>query len=179
MIHLYITVYHKCEVKLKMWVMNLGKAVEIPKLNEAMAIELGATLLGESIIFTCGAVLVVAEVVRRNNKEAALEQARRDEIQVIVDRLRDLEIESSRQDAQLREINRLCLSLHGKNSAEKVPSIRNPSSTNVNSTPITLKGGAQGSPIPAPAAGRSSSNQQQPRSGLVLSAVESIVNIVS
>lgn len=98
---------------MKMWVMNLGKAVEVPKLNEAMAIELGATLLGEFIIFTCGAVLVVAEVVRRQNKEAAMEQARLDELQAITDRLRDLEIESSRQDAQLREITRLCMALQG------------------------------------------------------------------
>jgi len=32
--------------------MNLGKPVNIPKLNEKMAIELGAELLGEAIIFT-------------------------------------------------------------------------------------------------------------------------------
>ena len=60
------SVYHRCEMKIKMWAMNLGKAVEIPKLNEAMAIELGGTLLGEGIIFVTGAVLVTAEVVRRN-----------------------------------------------------------------------------------------------------------------
>lgn len=108
-------VYHKCEVKLKMWAMNLGKAVEVPKLNEAMAIELGATLLGEAIIFVSGAVLVTAEVVRRNNKDAAIEKARRDEIQSITDRLREMEIESSRQDAQLREITRLCMALQGTN----------------------------------------------------------------
>ncbi|KAK4010558.1 hypothetical protein OUZ56_019703 [Daphnia magna] len=105
--------YHRCEVKLKMWAMNLGKAVEIPKLNEAMAIELGGTLLGEGIIFITGAVLVTAEVVRRNKKDAALEQARRNEMESILDRLRDMEIESSRQDAQLREINRLCMALQG------------------------------------------------------------------
>ncbi|XP_057368380.1 putative OPA3-like protein CG13603 isoform X2 [Daphnia carinata] len=103
--------YHRCEVKLKMWAMNLGKAVEIPKLNEAMAIELGGTLLGEGIIFITGAVLVTAEVVRRNKKDTAIEQARRNEMESILDRLRDMEIESSRQDAQLREINRLCLAL--------------------------------------------------------------------
>ncbi|KZS14585.1 OPA3 protein [Daphnia magna] len=96
-----------------MWAMNLGKAVEIPKLNEAMAIELGGTLLGEGIIFITGAVLVTAEVVRRNKKDAALEQARRNEMESILDRLRDMEIESSRQDAQLREINRLCMALQG------------------------------------------------------------------
>jgi hypothetical protein len=108
------SVYHRCEMKIKMWAMNLGKAVEIPKLNEAMAIELGGTLLGEGIIFITGAVLVTAEVVRRNKKDTAIEQARRDELESILDRLRDMEIEASRQDAQLREINRLCLALQDK-----------------------------------------------------------------
>lgn len=35
--------------------MNLGKPVNIPKLNEALAIELGAELLGEGIIFVIAA----------------------------------------------------------------------------------------------------------------------------
>jgi hypothetical protein len=96
-----------------MWVMNLGKAVEVPKLNETMAIELGATLLGEFIIFTSGAVLVVAEVVRQNKKASAQKQRELEEMQALMDRLRDLEIETSRHDAQLREVNRLCAALHG------------------------------------------------------------------
>ena len=106
-------VYHRCEVRVKMWVMNLGKPVEVPKLNETMAIELGATLLGEFIIFSSGAVLVIAEVVRQNKKATAQKQREMEEMQAIVDRLRDLEIETSRHDAQLREVNRLCASLQG------------------------------------------------------------------
>lgn len=49
-----------------MWVLNLGKPVHIPVLNEAMAIELGANLLGETIVFTMAAVLVVLEYNRYN-----------------------------------------------------------------------------------------------------------------
>lgn len=109
-----------------MWVMNLGKAVEVPQLNEAMAIELGATLLSEFIIFTTGATLLVAEVVRRNKKESAQEQARLDQLQAMSDRINDLEIETMRQDAQLRELSRLCLALQsqqpekGANQAQPV-----------------------------------------------------------
>lgn len=40
---------------MKMWSMNLGKPVNIPKLNENMAIELGAELVGEGVIFTIAA----------------------------------------------------------------------------------------------------------------------------
>lgn len=59
-----IVVYNWCEIKLKMWVMNLGKPVNIPVLSEAMAIELGANLLGEGIVFTIAAGVLFAEYSR-------------------------------------------------------------------------------------------------------------------
>lgn len=61
-----VTVYNWCEIKLKMWVLNLGKPVHIPVLNEAMAIELGANLLGETIVFSIAALLVIMEYNRYN-----------------------------------------------------------------------------------------------------------------
>lgn len=57
-------VYNWCEVKAKMWVMNLGKPVNIPVLNEAMAIDLGANLLGEGIIFVIAAAALIFEYNR-------------------------------------------------------------------------------------------------------------------
>lgn len=55
-----------------MWIMNLGKPIHIPTLNEAMAIELGANLLGEGIIFFIASALLVLEyqrlyVLNKNN----------------------------------------------------------------------------------------------------------------
>lgn len=47
-----------------MWILNLGKPVNIPVLNEAMAIELGANLLGEAIIFVIAAGVLVFEYNR-------------------------------------------------------------------------------------------------------------------
>lgn len=58
------SVYNWCEVKAKMWILNLGKPVNIPVLNEQMAIELGANLLSESIIFIIAAVILVSEYNR-------------------------------------------------------------------------------------------------------------------
>lgn len=64
-IHIYFfEVYNWCEVQTKMWILNLGKPVNIPVLNEAMAIELGANLLGEGIIFIIAAGILVAEYNR-------------------------------------------------------------------------------------------------------------------
>ena len=47
-----------------MWALNLGKPVTVPPLNEAMAIELGANLLGEFIIFFIGASVLIFEYSR-------------------------------------------------------------------------------------------------------------------
>lgn len=44
--------------------MNLGAPVNIPPLSDQMAIELGANLLGEVIIFSIGAGLLIFEYVR-------------------------------------------------------------------------------------------------------------------
>lgn len=43
--------YNYIEVKTKMLALNLGKPTMVPKLTEAMAIELGANLLGMSKLF--------------------------------------------------------------------------------------------------------------------------------
>ena len=48
-----------------MWALNLGKPVNVPPLNEAMAIELGANLLGEAIIFIIGAGVLIFEYARQ------------------------------------------------------------------------------------------------------------------
>lgn len=61
---LHCAVVNRWEVITKMWAMNLGKPANIPKLNEAMAIELGANLLGECVIYVIGASLLVFEYVR-------------------------------------------------------------------------------------------------------------------
>lgn len=63
-ISILFSVYNWCEVKAKMWILNLGKPVNIPVLSEAMAIELGANLLGEGIIFIIAAGILISEYNR-------------------------------------------------------------------------------------------------------------------
>lgn len=57
-------VYNWMEVKIRMWSLNLGKPAKIPQLNETMAIELGSSLLGEIILFTVPATVLVLEYLR-------------------------------------------------------------------------------------------------------------------
>ena len=67
--------YHWLEVNVKMRMLNLGKPREVAKLDQNAAIELGADLLGEFIIFTVAAVTLTLEYMRqsRNSAKAAAE----------------------------------------------------------------------------------------------------------
>lgn len=56
--------YHKMEVTFTMRALNLKKPEKIPKMTEAAAIELGAELLGEFIIFGVAALTVTLEYRR-------------------------------------------------------------------------------------------------------------------
>lgn len=89
-----------------MWLLNLGKPVNIPPLNEAMAIELGANLLGEGILFTVAAALLVFEYSRQATKQAAKEKQQEEEMSSLQSTIRDLSLQNERQETQLRELFR-------------------------------------------------------------------------
>ncbi|CAK1550517.1 unnamed protein product [Leptosia nina] len=99
--------YNWCEVKAKMWILNLGKPVNIPVLSQDMAIELGANLLGETVIFVIGASLLIVEYNRQSKKEAAKEAKREAEMKHITGTITDLYFTVQQQQTQLREMERL------------------------------------------------------------------------
>lgn len=106
--------YNWVEVKTKMWAMNLGKPMKVPQLNEAMAIELGANLLGEFIIFSIGAGLLIFEYRRQSNKEANKEEQILQEKLALQAAFDDMAFRIEKQDVQLRELRRLIYSLDNK-----------------------------------------------------------------
>jgi len=98
--------YHWVEVNIKMKMLNLGKPTEVPKLNEAMAIELGAELLGEGVVFVFASACLVAEYIRSSHKEKEKEAAHQARIQDLEDRLFELEFRLAEQTARLQELHR-------------------------------------------------------------------------
>lgn len=99
---------------MKMWILNLGKPVNVPSLNETMAIELGANLLGEGIIFIIAAGLLFLEYSRQVRKETAKEAARQEEISSLNYTIQELYFQAERQDAQIRELLRTVADLEGR-----------------------------------------------------------------
>lgn len=106
--------YNWVEVKYKMWSLNLGKPTNIPQLTEPMAIELGANLLGEFIIFTIGAGLLIIEYVRSANKEAKKEEAAKQEKLELALTISELGFRVEKQDAQIREMTRILADLDSR-----------------------------------------------------------------
>lgn len=75
--------------------MNLGKPTKVAKLNEAMAIELGASLMGEVIIFSLAGACVMFEYNRQVTKEAKKEEVRSAQIQRFIDDINSLQQSST------------------------------------------------------------------------------------
>lgn len=63
--------YHWCEVNVKARMLNLRKPKEVVKLNEQAAIDLGAELIGEMVMFLIAAATILAEYTRQSRKYAA------------------------------------------------------------------------------------------------------------
>ncbi|KOC64724.1 Putative OPA3-like protein [Habropoda laboriosa] len=94
--------YHWAEVKGKMYVMNLGKPTKVAKLNETMAIELGANLMGEVIIFSVAGGCLILEYNRQVAKEAKKEEARLQQIQTFTNEIENLNRITSQQENQIQ-----------------------------------------------------------------------------
>lgn len=93
--------YHWAEVKAKMYIMNLGKPTKVAKLNETMAIELGASLIGELIIFGIAGGCVILEYNRQVTKEAKKEEIRLMQIQKFTDDIQALYNTTLQQEARI------------------------------------------------------------------------------
>lgn len=96
-----IPVYHWAEVKAKMYLMNLGKPTKVAKLNETMAIELGANLMGEVIIFSVAGACLILEYNRQVTKESKKEEARLQQIQTFTNDIKNLNQITSQQESEI------------------------------------------------------------------------------
>lgn len=84
-----------------MYIMNLGKPTKVAKLNEAMAIELGANLVGELVIFGVAGACVILEYNRQVTKETKKEEIRQMQIEKFTDDIQALHNTTLRQEAQI------------------------------------------------------------------------------
>lgn len=101
--------YHWCEVRMKMYVMNITRSKEsapIPRLNEEAAIELGANLLGEGVIFGIAVAILAFEVGRQKEKDRKKEEKEADFINGLENRINELTFANEELDTKIRELTR-------------------------------------------------------------------------
>lgn len=84
----------------------MGQPVNVPPLNEAMAIELGGNLLGEGILFVVAAAVLIVEYRRQSAKQAAKEEEQEEIINGLQMEIRDLSMEVETQRTQIRQLFR-------------------------------------------------------------------------
>ncbi|XP_051161098.1 putative OPA3-like protein CG13603 [Leptopilina boulardi] len=106
--------YHWAEVKAKMYVMNLGKPTKVAKLNEAMAIELGANLVGEMFIFSVAGGCLILEYNRQVAKETKKEEIRQQQLQKFTDDIQSLYETSKQQEAEINYLNKTIVDMAKK-----------------------------------------------------------------
>ncbi|XP_063865318.1 putative OPA3-like protein CG13603 isoform X2 [Scylla paramamosain] len=119
--------YHWCEVRLKMYVMNLGKSGQkttIPKLSEEAAIELGGNLLGEGVIFSIAVAILGFEVSRQKEKEKKKEEAEQAFIDSLENRINELTFATEELDTKLREVTRIAFAVQHQVKTQQVKTNR-------------------------------------------------------
>ncbi|XP_054726885.1 putative OPA3-like protein CG13603 isoform X2 [Anastrepha obliqua] len=102
------------EIRTKMWTMKMGKPTNIKPLSEAAAIDLGASMLGEFVLFLiCGAA-VVSEVSRQVRSER---RKREEKIQAAIkltNNILSMEEAIEQQEEYIKEINKALRALGKK-----------------------------------------------------------------
>lgn len=87
------------------------KGATIKPLNEEAAAELGAELLGEAIVFLIGGGCMVLEYSRQAANSRRKEEELNGTLADLQTQIAELSLTTETLDAQLREVNRLLLSL--------------------------------------------------------------------
>ena len=98
--------YHKFDITITMRNIGLGKSVEVKPLNEDIAVDLAAEMLGELFIFSIGAWILWLEYRRQQRKDLIKEDIQNQRLVELETSIRELELSVETQSAMLREINR-------------------------------------------------------------------------
>lgn len=106
-------IYHWIEMRAKMRIMGFRGAA-IKPLNEDVAAELGAELLGEAIIFGVGGLCIFLEYSRQATNSKKKEEELSSTLRSLQEQIAELNLTVETLDAQLREANRVLVGISTK-----------------------------------------------------------------
>ncbi|XP_036323770.1 optic atrophy 3 protein homolog [Rhagoletis pomonella] len=103
--------YNRVETRTKMWTMKISKPNTIKPLSEAAAIDLGASMLGELVLFIiCGAA-VISEVSRQVRSERRKKEEKIQATIKITNKILKMEETIEHQEKFIQEISKALKSL--------------------------------------------------------------------
>ncbi|XP_068683415.1 optic atrophy 3 protein homolog [Montipora foliosa] len=105
--------YHWLETKVKMQLMGLSGPEKVQPLSEQKAVDVGAELLGESLVFGIATVMLFFEYRRGQKKEEKKEDLQNQKLIDLQNQVKELELTIETNSAQVRELTRL---VHAKQS---------------------------------------------------------------
>jgi len=108
--------YHRWDTNVRMVNLGLSKPdkASIKPLNETLAVDLGAEMVGEFSVFIIGAAVLYLEYWRQSRKAEKEQQDEENYLKSLSDNITNLNILVEKQDAQLREVNRHVLHLQSQ-----------------------------------------------------------------
>ena len=112
--------YHWAEVKVKMYIMNLGRPTKVAKLNETMAIDLGANLMSEVIVFGIGGSVLLFEYNRQMKKEQKRKEAACEQEKQFLDDIQQLTVLTCRQEADIKYLHE-AIEILAKRTKQEIP----------------------------------------------------------
>ncbi|ELU17213.1 hypothetical protein CAPTEDRAFT_210501 [Capitella teleta] len=104
--------YHFWECTFKMRLMGFRRVTEVAPLNEQMAVDQAAEILGEVVIYSVGAGIIFWEYRRQERNNRSKEDTQNDRLGSLEEEVKEMGIQLEVQSAQLREMNRQLLGLH-------------------------------------------------------------------
>ncbi|PAA51343.1 hypothetical protein BOX15_Mlig003668g2 [Macrostomum lignano] len=98
--------HHWYDTRLKMQALGLGKPKAVTKLNPEQAVDTGATILGEAVIYLIAAATIIAEYQRQSRRDSAKEELAKQRVEDLVNSVHELTMIAETNAAQLRELER-------------------------------------------------------------------------
>ncbi|CAD5119263.1 DgyrCDS7892 [Dimorphilus gyrociliatus] len=111
-------IYHRLETTVKMRLLGLKKINEIKPLKPEIAVDLGAEMLGELVVFSVAASTIWLEYKRQSRNDQRKEDTQNDRLLELEILVADMQLSMEKQTVQLKELSRLLYSQQLPNQIE-------------------------------------------------------------
>ena len=117
-IFLYV-VYHRLEFHIRMQLMGHKGKIEVEPLKENAAVDLGAEMLGEVVVFSIGVAVLYAEYRRQKRGENREENKHQENFRNLQSKVEELALCVEKQNKEIEQLNKFLLKIDDKVSKRK------------------------------------------------------------